>query len=78
MALNMDAIGKKIGPIKKEYNWKDVILYAIGVGAGVEELDYTYEKNLKVIPSFSIASIFGFLGEIGVASNMNLAGILHG
>jgi NAD(P)-dependent dehydrogenase (short-subunit alcohol dehydrogenase family)/acyl dehydratase/putative sterol carrier protein len=78
MALNMDAIGKKIGPIKKEYNWKDVILYALGVGAGVDELDYTYEKNLKVIPSFSIASIFGFLGEIGVASNMNLAGILHG
>jgi len=78
MALNMDAIGKKIGPMKKDYGWKDVVLYAIGVGAGVDELDYTYEKNLKVIPSFSIASIFDFLGEIGVASNMNLAGILHG
>jgi NAD(P)-dependent dehydrogenase (short-subunit alcohol dehydrogenase family)/acyl dehydratase/putative sterol carrier protein len=78
MALNMDAIGKKIGPMKKDYGWKDVVLYAIGVGAGVDELDYTYEKNLKVIPSFSIAAIFDFLGEVGVASNMNLAGILHG
>ncbi|MHB9099010.1 MAG: SDR family NAD(P)-dependent oxidoreductase [Syntrophales bacterium] len=78
MALNMDAIGKKIGPMKKDYNWKDVILYAVGVGAGVDELDYTYEKNLKVIPSFSIAAIFDFLGQIGAASNMNLAGILHG
>jgi NAD(P)-dependent dehydrogenase (short-subunit alcohol dehydrogenase family)/acyl dehydratase len=78
MALNMDAIGKKIGPMKKDYIWKDVVLYAIGVGAGVDELDYTYEKNLKVIPSFSIAAIFDFLGEVGVASNMNLAGILHG
>jgi NAD(P)-dependent dehydrogenase (short-subunit alcohol dehydrogenase family)/acyl dehydratase len=78
MALNMDAIGKIIGPMKKDYTWKDVVLYAIGVGAGVDELDYTYEKNLKVIPSFSIAAIFDFLGHIGAASNMNLAGILHG
>ena len=78
MALNMDALGKKIGPLKKDYDWKDVILYALGVGAGVNELDYTYEKNLKVIPSFSIAAIFNFLSEVGVASNVNLAGIPTG
>jgi NAD(P)-dependent dehydrogenase (short-subunit alcohol dehydrogenase family)/acyl dehydratase/putative sterol carrier protein len=78
MALNMEAIDKKIGPLKKNYDWKDVILYALGVGAGFDELDYTYEKNLKVIPSFSIAAIFDFLGHVGVASNLNLAGLLHG
>ncbi|MBA4423225.1 MAG: short-chain dehydrogenase [Syntrophus sp. (in: bacteria)] len=78
MALNRDAIGKKIGPLKKDYDWKDVVLYAIGVGAGFDELDYTYEKNLKVVPSFSIAAIFDFLGQVGAASNVNLAGILHG
>lgn len=78
MSLNMDAIGKKIGPLRKEYTWKDAVLYAVGVGAGFDELDYTYEKNLKVIPSFSIAAIFDFLGEVAAASNMNLAGILHG
>ncbi len=78
MALNMDAIGKKLGLMKKDYTWKDVVLYALGVGAGVGELDYTYEKNLKVIPTFSIAAVFDFLGQIASASNMNLAGILHG
>jgi NAD(P)-dependent dehydrogenase (short-subunit alcohol dehydrogenase family)/acyl dehydratase len=78
MALDMNAIGRKIGPIIKDYDWKDVILYAIGVGSGSNELEYTYEKNLKVIPSFSIAAIFDFLGAAGVASNMNLAGLLHG
>ncbi|MHB8830180.1 MAG: SDR family NAD(P)-dependent oxidoreductase [Syntrophales bacterium] len=78
MALDMDAIGKKLGPHKKDYDWRDVILYAMGVGAGFDELDYTYEKNLKVIPSFSIAAIFNFLSEVGIASNMNLAGLLHG
>ena len=78
MALNMDAVGKKLGLMKKDYTWKDVVLYALGVGAGAGELDYTYEKNLKVIPTFSIAAVFDFLSQIAAASNMNLAGILHG
>ena len=78
MALNLDAIGEKIGPLTKEYSWKDVILYALGVGAGFDELDYVYENRLKVIPSFSIAAIFNFLAEMGMKSNADLSGILHG
>jgi len=78
MALNLDSIGKKIGPVRKEYTWKDVVLYALGVGAGFDELEYCYEHHLKVIPSFSIASVFGFLAEVGMSSNADLSGILHG
>ncbi|MCU0598503.1 MAG: SDR family NAD(P)-dependent oxidoreductase [Desulfobacterales bacterium] len=78
MALNLDSVGKKIGPVSKDYTWKDAILYALGVGAGFSELEYTYEKDLKVIPTFSIASIFDFLSHIGINANVNLAGILHG
>jgi putative sterol carrier protein/acyl dehydratase len=77
MPLNMDAIGKKIGPLTKDYTWKDVILYALGIGAGFQELDYTYEKKLKVIPTFSIAMIFDFFRQVAVASNINIAGVLH-
>ncbi|HQQ25936.1 MAG TPA: SDR family NAD(P)-dependent oxidoreductase [Syntrophales bacterium] len=78
MALNLDAIGKTIGPLTKTYDWKDVVLYALGVGAGFDELNYVYEKDLKVIPSYSIAAIVNFPGEVIAASNINLAGILHG
>ena len=78
MALNLNSIGKKIGPITKEYNWKDVVLYALGVGAGFDELDYCYEHRLKVIPSFSIASVYEFLAEAGLSSEADLTGILHG
>ena len=78
MALNLDAIGKKIGPVIKDYTWKDVVLYALGVGAGFDELEYCYEHQLKVIPSFSIASVFEFLAEVGMSSNADLSGILHG
>ncbi|MDQ1336109.1 MAG: hypothetical protein QG552_3059, partial [Thermodesulfobacteriota bacterium] len=78
MALNLNAVGKEIGPVSKEYNWKDVVLYALGVGAGFDELEYCYEHQLKVIPSFSIASVFEFLAEVGMSSNADLSGILHG
>lgn len=78
MALNMESIGKKIGPLTKAYNWKDVVLYALGIGSGFDELDYTYEKNLKVIPTFSVAMMFDFFWQVAAASNINLAGVLHG
>ena len=78
MALKLDSVGKPIGPIVKEYDWRDVVLYALGVGAGFDELDYVYERKLKVIPSFSIGTVFDFLREAVMASGANLAGILHG
>jgi NAD(P)-dependent dehydrogenase (short-subunit alcohol dehydrogenase family)/acyl dehydratase len=78
MGLNLDAIGKKIGPFTKEYTWKDTVLYALGVGAGFSDLDYCYEKDLKVIPSFAITTIYDLMPELATASNVNLAGILHG
>ncbi len=78
MALNIDAIGKRIGPLTKDYTWKDAVLYALGVGAGFNEINYTYEKKLKVIPTFSISMIFDFLRAATAAGNINVAGVLHG
>ncbi len=78
MALNLDAIGEKIGPFTKDYTWKDTVLYALGVGAGFSDLDYCYEKDLKVIPSFAITTIYDLMPELATASNVNLVGILHG
>jgi len=78
MALNLDAIGKKIGPVTKDYTWRDVVLYALGVGAGFDELEYVYERDLKVIPSFAVAAIFEFLSHIGSNASIDLSGILHG
>ncbi len=78
MALNPDAIGKKIGPFYKDYTWKDAVLYALGVGAGFADLEYCYEKDLKVIPSFGIVTIYDFMADLATVSNVNLAGVLHG
>ena len=52
-----EVIGKGCGPRTMEYNWRDVVLYALGVGAGKYDLPYIYEKNesgLKVLPTFGL------------------------
>jgi NAD(P)-dependent dehydrogenase (short-subunit alcohol dehydrogenase family)/acyl dehydratase/putative sterol carrier protein len=78
MTLNLDAIGKKIGPFTKDYTWRDPVLYALGVGAGFSDLEYCYEKDLKVLPSYGITTMYDFMSQIATTSNVNLAGILHG
>ena len=78
MALNLDAVGEKIGPITREYTWKDCVLYALGVGAGFSDLEYCYEKSLKVLPSFSITTLYSSIPEALTLTNMNMAGMLHG
>ncbi len=78
MALDLQSIGKKIGPFEKPYTWKDVVLYALGVGAGFDDLEYCYEDQLKVVPSFSIGSVFEFLANAAINSGANLSRVLHG
>ncbi len=78
MTLNLKSIGETVGPFIKDYGQKDAILYALGVGAGFSDLHYCYEKDLKVIPSFSFASIFETLADFAIKAEVNLAGILHG
>lgn len=69
------------------FSWdKDrIILYHLGVGAGVpqtdpNELTYTYEQNLKVLPSFGVIPAFGSLGGVGQVPGLqfNPVMLLHG
>ncbi len=50
MPVNPDAVGEKGSSTKRSWNSKDALLYAIGVGAGVDELAFTTE-NTKDTPS---------------------------
>ena len=79
------ALGAELG--ESQYSWTrdDVILYHLGVGAGVPatdpgELEYTYEKNLKVLPSFGVIPVFGAMGGMGNVEGLtfNFAMLLHG
>ncbi|MFE9644217.1 MaoC/PaaZ C-terminal domain-containing protein [Streptomyces sp. NPDC006365] len=69
------------------WNHKDVQLYHLGIGAGVpatdpDELRYTLESRLHVLPSFATVAGAGSPGVIGGLSmpgvEVDLAHVLHG
>ena len=58
MPINPEAVGAKGAPTKRSWTSKDALLYAVGIGAGTDELQYTTEntKNIdqKVFPTFAV------------------------
>lgn len=50
--MHEDLIGMNSGWYRIQYNWRDSALYALAVGADENDLLYTYEKNMKAVPSF--------------------------
>jgi len=79
MALNLDIVGKVYEGTPRTYTQDDVILYALSIGAGVDELDFVYEKNLKIFPSFaSVAGDLSFMYTMQDDVNAYLPTVLHG
>ena len=79
MPLNLDIIGKKLEVEPFTYDQETVILYALGVGAGVDELDFVYEKDLKVLPTFAVVPFIpSFMSVFVPKAGLNLFTVLHG
>lgn len=77
--VDLSVIGKKTEPVIYEYTWKDVILYALGVGASVDELDFIYEGvpgGLRVLPSFCVVPAIRAFPHLGEDIEWSL--MLHG
>lgn len=70
MPIDRDkALGAELGETHASYGPDDVILYHLGIGAGFDatgeaELEYTYEKNLKVLPSFAVVAASSFSARV--------------
>ena len=79
MALNRDLVGKTSAPLTFEYTWKDVVLYALGVGCKADELDYLYEGHgPKVLPTFAAVPCFTSLMDVLMRVEAPLQKVLHG
>lgn len=78
MAIDTSVIGKELPPQTFEYTERDVMLYALGVGCGTDELDFVYEKNLKVLPTFAVIPAFPVMMGVGRVVEINPAMVLHG
>src|SRR5437762_9907868 len=51
--------GMALKPLTQRYDHKDTILYALGLGAGPDDLDLIYEKRLQALPTMAVTLASG-------------------
>ncbi|MFA6221927.1 MAG: MaoC/PaaZ C-terminal domain-containing protein [Desulfomonilaceae bacterium] len=79
--IDLALIGKKYGPVPLKYTWKDVVLYALSIGAQTDELQFIYENaegGLKVFPSFATVMGADVFAELFKDLKVNLSRFIHG
>jgi len=54
MPIDPNAAGQTGEPVERSWTSKDCLLYALGVGAGTDELEFSTEKNQRVLPTFAV------------------------
>ena len=76
MAIDPKAVGATTDPMLFEWTDRDTILYALGVGAGTEDLSFTTENShgitQQVLPTYAVicCPAFGAAGS-GACSRMD-------
>ena len=86
MPIDVDkAVGAELPGFSYSWDDDDVILYNLGVGAGnpptdPAELKYTYEGDLRAVPTFGTIPPFGIMMSLGTVEglDLDLSRILHG
>ena len=79
MPLRPETVGETTDPLVHSYHWKDVVLYALGVGATRDELDYLYEKRgPRVLPTYAVIPAFAAMDELFDKTGGDLLGVVHG
>jgi acyl dehydratase len=81
MPIDPNAIGAKTSPHVFEWNDRDTLLYALGVGAGLDDLAFTTENShdiaQQVLPTYAVIACTGFAAAAKIGS-FNWAMLLHG
>ena len=79
MALKVESVGRETKVLEHSYAWKDVVLYALGVGATLDELELIYEKSgPKVLPTYAVIPAFAALDELFEHVGGDFEGVVHG
>ncbi len=82
MAINPDAVGSKGDPVSHTWDERDVMLYALGVGAGTDDLALTTEntQGVDLVPLPTMAVILGGGGGMAMAhiGSFNPVMLVHG
>jgi acyl dehydratase len=82
MPINHDVVGATGAPIVHSWTSKDALLYAVGVGAGIDELAFTTENShdvpQRVLPTMAAVIGAGVSGAISAIGSFDFAMLVHG
>ena len=85
MPIDPSIVGADLGSFTTSWDADDVVLYHLGLGAGVPqtdpgELEYCLEDRLKVLPSFSVNGPIDMLPRVRQleGADFPLTALLHG
>ncbi|HEX4982125.1 MAG TPA: MaoC family dehydratase N-terminal domain-containing protein, partial [Ilumatobacteraceae bacterium] len=82
MPLNPDAVGTEGQPTEASWTSKDALLYAVGIGAGTDELAFTTENTANVeqlvFPTFPVVIGWGGDSPLRAIGSFNPALLVHG
>jgi acyl dehydratase len=83
MPINPDAVGATSDPVDVSWTSKDALLYAVGVGAGTNELAFVTENtsgvDQQVLPTFAVVVGWGQGGgAVSKIGSFNPAMLVHG
>lgn len=82
MPVNPDAVGTRTEPIEASWTSTDALLYAVGIGAGHEELAFTTENTSgvpqQVFPTFPVVIGWGRGSAMRSIGSFDPALVVHG
>ena len=79
MALDLSTVGFTSAPHNFTYDWKTVVLYALGIGAKRDELEYVFEgKGPQVYPTFAVCPVMPAVMDCLTRTGGELQMVVHG
>jgi len=82
MPIRHDVVGAVGAPVQHSWTSKDALLYALGVGAGADELSFTtensHEQTQRVLPTMAAVIGAGVSAAISAIGEFNFAMLVHG
>jgi acyl dehydratase len=78
MTIDRTSVGQRVGPIRKRYDWRDVALYALALGAGEHDLRFVLDQPApRVLPTYGVLPAFEPMFAAAGKTGADLVQLLH-
>jgi acyl dehydratase len=79
MSPDLSTVGQRTEVFRYRYDFHQTILYALGVGARADELDFLYEgRGPRVLPSFAVVPSYAPITHLFGIARCDMTRVLHG